>query len=71
MGLQLVDSQMKVKDYMNLLKRASLRDEGQCLCGDHWVFMQDNAPVHTARVTMKFLHCQKIRKWTGQPILHL
>lgn len=37
-----------------MLQRASLLTEGPHLCGDDWVFQQDNAAIHTARRTKEF-----------------
>uniref|UniRef100_A0A3P8S9W1 Tc1-like transposase DDE domain-containing protein n=1 Tax=Amphiprion percula TaxID=161767 RepID=A0A3P8S9W1_AMPPE len=38
----------------NMLQRASLMTEGPRLCGNSWVFQQDNAAVHNARLTKDF-----------------
>ncbi len=43
----ILDGQMKARDDIDLLKRASLRAKG--LCRDHWDFVQDNTPVDTAK----------------------
>uniref|UniRef100_A0A3P9MYL3 Tc1-like transposase DDE domain-containing protein n=1 Tax=Poecilia reticulata TaxID=8081 RepID=A0A3P9MYL3_POERE len=37
-----------------MLQRASLMTEGPRLCGNDWVFQQDNAAVHNARLTKEF-----------------
>uniref|UniRef100_A0A3Q2CNC9 Tc1-like transposase DDE domain-containing protein n=1 Tax=Cyprinodon variegatus TaxID=28743 RepID=A0A3Q2CNC9_CYPVA len=39
---------------MELQVRASLMTEGLYLCGNDWVFQQDNAAVHNARLTKEF-----------------
>ncbi|CAB1425483.1 unnamed protein product [Pleuronectes platessa] len=36
------------------VQRASLMTEGPRLCGNDWVFQQDNAPIHNARLTKTF-----------------
>uniref|UniRef100_A0A3Q4GX99 Tc1-like transposase DDE domain-containing protein n=1 Tax=Neolamprologus brichardi TaxID=32507 RepID=A0A3Q4GX99_NEOBR len=38
-----------------MLQRASLITEGSHLCGNGWVFQQDNATVHNGRRTRDFL----------------
>ena len=38
-----------------------LAQEGLRLCGEEWIFQQDNAAIHNASVTEKCLLEQKIR----------
>ncbi|CAK6967631.1 unnamed protein product [Scomber scombrus] len=40
--------------YGEMLQRSSLLTEGPRLCGDGWVFQQDKAAVHNARLTKDF-----------------
>ena len=40
--------------YVQMLQLASLMTEGPRLCGNSWVFQQDNAAVHNARLTKDF-----------------
>uniref|UniRef100_A0A3P9N8F0 Tc1-like transposase DDE domain-containing protein n=1 Tax=Poecilia reticulata TaxID=8081 RepID=A0A3P9N8F0_POERE len=40
--------------YVEMLQRPSLMTEGPRLCGNDWVFQQDNAAVHNAHLTKEF-----------------
>ena len=44
-----------------MLNDLSLTQEGFRRCGEEWIFEQDNAAIHNASVTMKYLLQQKIR----------
>ena len=46
---------------MKMLNDLSLAREGHCLCGEEWIFQQDNAAIHNASITKNFLLEQKIR----------
>uniref|UniRef100_A0A3Q0SGF0 Tc1-like transposase DDE domain-containing protein n=1 Tax=Amphilophus citrinellus TaxID=61819 RepID=A0A3Q0SGF0_AMPCI len=48
MELQVVQGRQTAAGYMEMLQRASLMTEGPRLCGNVWVFQQDNAAVHNA-----------------------
>ena len=61
MELQVVKGRMNAIGYVNMLKSASLKDEGTRLCGENWVFQQDNAPIHTAGSTKKFFEDEGIQ----------
>ena len=51
----------KAADYMKVLNDLSLTQEGHRLCGKEWIFQQDNAAIHKASITKKYLLEQKIR----------
>ena len=44
-----------------MLNGLSLAQEGHCLCGKEWIFQQDNATIHNASITRKYLLEQRIR----------
>ena len=44
-----------------MLYDLSLTQEGRFLCGEEWIFQQDNAAIHNASVTKKYLLEQEIR----------
>ena len=44
-----------------MLNDLYLAQEGHHLCGEEWVFQQDNAAIHNASTTNKYLLRQKIR----------
>uniref|UniRef100_A0A673AR33 Tc1-like transposase DDE domain-containing protein n=1 Tax=Sphaeramia orbicularis TaxID=375764 RepID=A0A673AR33_9TELE len=46
--LQVVQGCQTAAGYVQMLQRASLMTEGPRLCGNSWVFQQDNAAVHNA-----------------------
>uniref|UniRef100_A0A3Q2TY87 Tc1-like transposase DDE domain-containing protein n=1 Tax=Fundulus heteroclitus TaxID=8078 RepID=A0A3Q2TY87_FUNHE len=54
MELQVVQGRQTAAGYVEMLQRASLMTEGPRLCGNDWVFQQDNAAVHNARLTKEF-----------------
>uniref|UniRef100_A0A3Q0QWA4 Tc1-like transposase DDE domain-containing protein n=1 Tax=Amphilophus citrinellus TaxID=61819 RepID=A0A3Q0QWA4_AMPCI len=54
MELQFVQGRQTAAGYVEMLQRASLMTEGPRLCGNDWVFQQDNAAVHSARLTKDF-----------------
>uniref|UniRef100_A0A3B5QH62 Tc1-like transposase DDE domain-containing protein n=1 Tax=Xiphophorus maculatus TaxID=8083 RepID=A0A3B5QH62_XIPMA len=54
MELQVVQGRQTAAGYVEMLQRASLMTEGLRLCGNDWVFQQDNAAVHNARLTKEF-----------------
>ena len=39
----------------------SLAQEGHHLCGEEWIFQQENAAIYNASITKKYLLEQKIR----------
>lgn len=54
MELQEVQGRQTAAGYVQMLQRAFLMTEGPRLCGNDWVFQQDNATVHNARRTRDF-----------------
>uniref|UniRef100_A0A3Q3BA23 Tc1-like transposase DDE domain-containing protein n=1 Tax=Kryptolebias marmoratus TaxID=37003 RepID=A0A3Q3BA23_KRYMA len=54
MELQVVQGRQTAAGYVEMLQRASLLTEGPRLCGNDWVFQQDNAAVHNAHLTKDF-----------------
>uniref|UniRef100_A0A3B3S1M2 Transposase Tc1-like domain-containing protein n=1 Tax=Paramormyrops kingsleyae TaxID=1676925 RepID=A0A3B3S1M2_9TELE len=54
MELQEVQGRQMAAGYVQMLQRASLMTEGPRLCGNDWVFRQDNATVQNARRTRDF-----------------
>uniref|UniRef100_A0A3P9CQ82 Tc1-like transposase DDE domain-containing protein n=1 Tax=Maylandia zebra TaxID=106582 RepID=A0A3P9CQ82_9CICH len=65
--LQKVQGRQTAADYVQMLQRALLMTEGPRLCGNDWVFQQDNATVHNARRTREFFQENSLF-WT---ILHV
>ena len=60
MELQVVKGNMNSSGYVKMLKDASLKDEGVRLCGENWIYQQDNAPIHKARCATKFFEDENI-----------
>ncbi len=54
MEFQVVPGRQTAAGYVDMLQRASLLTEGPRLCGNDWVFQQDNAAVHNTRLTKDF-----------------
>ena len=42
-----------------MLNDLSIAQEGRLLCGEEWIFQQDNAAIHNASITNKYLLEQK------------
>ena len=59
--LQVVGGWQKAADYIKMLNNLSLTQEGSRLCGEGWIFQQDNAAIHNASITKKYLLEQNIR----------
>ena len=55
-----LSGQQKVADYVKMLNDLSLTQEGRHLCGEEWIFQQDNAVIYNASITKKYLLEQKI-----------
>lgn len=49
-----VDGTINRHGYHNILQRHAL-PSGQRLVGDGFIFQQDNAPIHTARLNKRYL----------------
>ena len=60
MELQVVQRRQTAAGYVEMLQGASLMTEGHRLCGNDWVFQQDNAAVHNARLTKDFFQRNNI-----------
>uniref|UniRef100_A0A3B4XWE3 Tc1-like transposase DDE domain-containing protein n=1 Tax=Seriola lalandi dorsalis TaxID=1841481 RepID=A0A3B4XWE3_SERLL len=54
MELQVVQGRQTAAGYVEMLQRATFMTEGPRLCGNDWVFQQDNATIHSARLTKNF-----------------
>ena len=59
--LQFVTGRQKAADYLKMLNDLSLAQKWRRLCGEEWIFQQDNAAIHNASITKKYLLEQKIR----------
>ena len=49
--LQFVSGREKTPDYVKILNDLSLAQKGRHLCGEEWIFQQDNAAFHNASIT--------------------
>ena len=58
--LQFVSDRQKAGDCMKMPKDLSLAQEERHLCGEEWIFQQDNVVIHNASITKKYLPEQKI-----------
>uniref|UniRef100_A0A3B4F7I2 Tc1-like transposase DDE domain-containing protein n=1 Tax=Pundamilia nyererei TaxID=303518 RepID=A0A3B4F7I2_9CICH len=54
MELQEMLERQTAVGHVQMLQRASLMAESPCLCGNDWVFQQDNATIHNAHRTRDF-----------------
>ena len=59
--LQFVSGGQNAADYVKMLNDISLAQEGRHLCGEEWIFQQDNADNHNTSLTKKSLFEKKIR----------
>ncbi|CAM4841506.1 unnamed protein product [Rotaria magnacalcarata] len=55
----LKDPRMNAKGYQEVLKK-HLIDIGSCMGGSDWIFQQDNAPIHRAKVNLAWFKSKKI-----------
>ena len=53
--LPYVSGRQKAADYVKILNDLSLVHGGRHLCGEEWIFQQDNAATHNASITKKYL----------------
>lgn len=58
--LIIMDGKFNASRYIKMLDEACLFEEGTRLCGENFVFQQDNAPIHTAKATMDYFHAMGI-----------
>ncbi|CAF1272738.1 unnamed protein product [Rotaria magnacalcarata] len=54
-----VDGRMNAKGYREVLNK-HLIGIGSCMCGSDWIFQQDNAPIHRAKVNLTWFKSQKV-----------
>ncbi|CAF5017842.1 unnamed protein product, partial [Rotaria socialis] len=54
-----VDGRMNAKGYREVLKK-HLIDIGSSMGGSDWIFQQDNAPIHRAKVNLAWFKSKKI-----------
>lgn len=54
MELQVVQGHQAAAGYVEMLQQAPLMTKDPRLCGDNWVFQQENAAVHNGRLTKDF-----------------
>ncbi|CAF4566221.1 unnamed protein product, partial [Rotaria socialis] len=54
-----VDGRMNEKGYREVLKK-HLIDIDSCMDGSDWIFQQDNAPIHRAKVNLAWFKSKKI-----------
>ena len=59
--LQCVSGRQKAADYVKILNDLSLAQEGYRLCGEEFIFQQDNAVIYNASITKTNLLEQKLR----------
>ena len=64
--LQFVSGRQKV-DNVKMLNDLSLAQEGRRLCGERWIFQQDNAAIPNAYIRKKHLREQK-KKILDHPV---
>ncbi|CAF3429790.1 unnamed protein product, partial [Rotaria socialis] len=63
-----VDGRMNAKGYREVLKK-HLIDIDSCMDGSDWIFQQDNAPIHRAKVNLAWFKSKKINVllWPSLP----
>ena len=52
--LQFICVWEKAADYVKMPNDLSLTQEGCCLCGEEWIFQQDNAAINNASITKNY-----------------
>lgn len=58
--LVFLEGRINAAKYIQSLDDACLSEEGSNICGEEFIFQQDNAPVHTAKATMEYLEAMGI-----------
>lgn len=61
MKFQVIEGCMNAQRYGNLVCQTLLRDEENQICSENWIFRQENAPIHCARVIRTLFQEQEIR----------
>ena len=56
---QFVCGRQKAADYVKMLNDLSVTQKEHHLCGEEWIFQQDNAAIHNASITKKYLFDKK------------
>ena len=59
--VQFISGRQKAADYVKMLNDLPLTQERRRLRGEEWLFEQDNAAIHNASITKKYLFEQKIK----------
>ena len=59
--LHFFSGRQNAANYVKMLNDLYLALKGRRLCGEEWIFQQDNAAIHNALMTKKYLLKQKIR----------
>ena len=66
--LVIMNGKFNAAQYVQMVDEACLFEEGSRLCGQDFVFQQDNALIHTARATTEYFHAMGINvlPWPAQ-----
>ena len=55
MRIVFLDGKVTAAKYVEMLDGERLDEEGRRICGDSFIFQQDNAPINTAKLTSEYL----------------
>ncbi|GFU71653.1 transposable element Tcb1 transposase [Trichonephila clavipes] len=68
--LHIVSKKVKAIDYIEVLQNKLLPTARDLFENQSWIFQDDNAPCHRAKVVQKWLkdHTVNRTNWPGQPI---
>ena len=61
MKLQVMQECKNAAGYIGMLERSLLFTEGARLCGEDWIFQQNNATIHTSCNSKDFSQANHIR----------
>ena len=61
-----VKSHQTTASYIDMLRKASLISESPYLCGENWIFQQENAATHNAHRSEEFFMENNIQ-FSGHP----
>ncbi|GFW79526.1 transposable element Tcb1 transposase [Trichonephila clavipes] len=66
--LHIVSGTVKAMDYIEILQNKLLPTARDLLGNQSWIFQDDNAPCHRAKVVQKWLEDQTVNRmnWSGQ-----